>query len=423
MAVHCLDNTFLNFSGLSTPASNITGINVTGNDSLFSQHQSVEDILLSVLGPKTSPFFIPVAFTYLIIFIVGVGGNMLTCIVIAKHSKMRTPTNLYLFSLAISDLLVLLLGMPLEIYDLWQNYPFPFGESGCYFKVFLFEMVCFASVLNVTALSVERYVAVVHPLKTRYIITNKHAQRVISGVWLVSLLCAVPNTSLHGLYYLYLIEGVPVPESATCTLLKPKWIYNLVVQITTIFFYFVPMTVISVLYMVIGVKLGREQRQPGGDSWKSCSSDPSWKIQMESGRRRQVTKMLSVVVLVFGICWAPFHIDRLLWSFTTQWTDHMHDVYEYVHIFSGVLFYLSSAVNPIIYNVLSSRFRERFRELMCHRREGSVSRNSSPPLCRVLKASSANLAHGSRGKLRDSARLRPSVISSGSELEDETAFM
>ncbi|MCI4390199.1 hypothetical protein PGIGA_G00119890 [Pangasianodon gigas] len=203
---------------------------------------------------------------------------------------MRTPTNLYLFSLAISDLLVLLFGMPLEIYDLWQNYPFPFGESICCFKIFLFETVCFASVLNVMVLSIERYVAVVHPLKTRYAITNKHAQRVIGGVWVVSLVCAIPNTSLHGLHYYYLPEKVL--ESATCNLLKPQWIYNLVIQVTTILFYFVPMTVISVLYLVIGIRLGREQRQKGRKLGKNCSADTSWKIQVESGRRRQITKML-----------------------------------------------------------------------------------------------------------------------------------
>uniref|UniRef100_A0A4W4FRT7 G-protein coupled receptors family 1 profile domain-containing protein n=1 Tax=Electrophorus electricus TaxID=8005 RepID=A0A4W4FRT7_ELEEL len=319
---------------------------------------TLDDVLFRLLGPRRSPFFLPVTLTYVLIFVTGVVGNLLTCTVITKHRKMRTPTNLYLFSLAVSDLLVLLFGMPLEIYDLWQNYPFPFAEGVCSFKVFLFETVCFASVLNVTVLSVERYVAVVHPLKTRYAVTNKHAQRVIGGVWLASLVCAIPNTSLHGLRYYYLPEKVL--ESATCNLLKPQWIYNLVIQVTTVLFYFVPMVVISGLYLAIGVRLGREHRQ-----------------RVESSRRRQVTKMLAVVVLVFAICWAPFHIDRLLWSFITRWTDHMHNVFEYVHILSGVLFYLSSAVNPVIYNLLSTRFRERFLELVCSRLEPSASQGTS----------------------------------------------
>lgn len=97
-----------------------------------------------------------------------------------------------------------------------------------------------------------------------------------------------------------------------------------------------------------------------------------------------------VVVLVFAICWAPFHIDRLLWSFITSWTDHMHNIFEYVHIISGVLFYLSSAVNPIIYNLLSSRFRERFKELVCRPLPSSSSRNDSVPFSIINKDPSTN---------------------------------
>ncbi|XP_017573432.1 neuromedin-U receptor 2 [Pygocentrus nattereri] len=419
MSLNCFCE--LNGTEFGFALCNITTLNHTGNGSGNCQPQTLDDILFRLLGPRRSPFFLPVTLTYILIFITGVMGNLLTCTVITKHRKMRTPTNLYLFSLAISDLLVLLFGMPLEIYDLWQNYPFPFGESVCYFKIFLFETVCFASVLNVTVLSVERYVAVVHPLKTRYAITNKHAQRVIGGVWVVSLVCAIPNTSLHGLHYYYLPEKVL--ESATCNLLKPQWIYNLVIQVTTVLFYFVPMTVISGLYLVIGLRLGREQRQQGTKLGKNCSENTSWRIQVESGRRRQVTKMLAVVVLVFAICWAPFHIDRLLWSFITQWTDHMHNVFEYVHLLSGVLFYLSSAVNPIIYNLLSSRFRERFFELMCSRVDGNTSRNSSPPSCKRPSfpkgpaAITSNIQAAAAGP-------HPSVIFSRKwEQELETTFM
>ncbi|KAM8727756.1 neuromedin-U receptor 1-like isoform 2-T2 [Acanthopagrus schlegelii] len=160
---------------------------------------SEEDYLARHLGSRRSRVFLPVCVTYLTIFLVGVLGNSLTCAVILRYRVMQTPTNYYLLSLAVSDLLVLLLGMPLELYDMWENYPFLLGEGGCYFKTFLFETVCFASILNVTALSVERYVAVVHPLKVKHMTTRSHVKRVIFMLWVLSMLCAVPNTSLHGI--------------------------------------------------------------------------------------------------------------------------------------------------------------------------------------------------------------------------------
>ncbi|XP_067287570.1 neuromedin-U receptor 2 [Pseudorasbora parva] len=389
MALICLCES-MNGSDQGHVFCNSTTFNFTGNESGLCQLQTVDEVLFRLLGPRRSPFFFPVTFTYILIFITGVLGNLLTCTVITKDRKMQTPSNLYLFSLAISDLLVLLFGMPLEIYELWQNYPFPFGESICCFKIFLFETVCFASVLNVTVLSVERYIAVIYPLKTRYAITNKHAQRVIASVWALSLLCAIPNTSLHGLQYQYLPERVL--ESATCNLLKPKWVYNLVVQVTTVLFYFVPMMMISVLYMMIGLTLGRGLKQRKGKLGKH--SNDSWKVHLGSRPRRQVIKMHFVVVLVFAICWAPFHIDRLLWSFITSWTDHMYNIFEYVHIISGVLFYLSSAVNPIIYNLLSSRFRERFQALVCNR----LSRSSSMPFYVIPKDPPTDFQEQERGR-------------------------
>ncbi|XP_074495509.1 neuromedin-U receptor 2 [Sebastes fasciatus] len=359
-------------------------LNATGN---YTNDQFAEVNLFEILGPKRSPFFLPVTGVYLLIFLTGLSGNLLTCAVIAKHKKMRNPTNLYLVSLAVSDLLMLLIGMPLEIYDLWQNYPFPFGEGGCYFKTFLFETVCFASILNVTALSVERYIAVVYPLKTRYLSTNRHAKRVITIVWVVSMTCAIPNTSLHGIFYL----PERMEESAICAVLKPLWIYNMVMQITTVCFYFVPMMVISVLYLVMGLHLCRERRQPSGTFGKNCSTNTQRKISM-NGRRRQINKMLSIVVAVFGVCWAPFHIERLLWSSISQWTDLMHTIFQYVHILSGVFFYLSSAVNPIIYSLLSTRFRECFRELVCSQAEDNSSVRDSPPFPKILLEPSVSSA-------------------------------
>lgn len=257
-----------------------------------------EEYLEKYLGPRRSSLFLPIFLVYLLIFMVGVLGNLLTCTVIARNKVMWTPTNFYLFSLAVSDLLVLLLGMPLELYELWQNYPFLFGKGGCYFKIFLFETVCLASILNVTALSVERYIAVVHPLRAKYVVTRTHAKRVILTVWSVSVLCAVPNTSLHGIYRLPSGSGgnltMKIPDSATCTLVKPQWIYNLTIQVTTLLFFILPMLTISALYMLIGLQLKRENMHQVLEAKTGFGQDSFCNIrtQQQKARRRQVTKML-----------------------------------------------------------------------------------------------------------------------------------
>ncbi|XP_034035872.1 neuromedin-U receptor 1 [Thalassophryne amazonica] len=350
-----------------------------------------EDYLEKYLGPRRSPVFVPVCLIYLVIFMGGVVGNVLTCTVIARNKVMWTPTNYYLFSLALSDLLVLLPGMPLELYELWQNYPFLLGEGGCYFKTFLFEMVCLASILNVTALSVERYIAVVHPLQAKYVVTRTHAKRVILTVWALSVLCAVPNTVLHGIatlpHHLTSPDNLSkdLPASAICTLVKPRWMYNLTIQLTTLVFFILPMFTITILYVLIGLQLKREKVNQALETTSGFGQDSFCNIRMQQQkiRRRQVTKMLFVLVVVFGICWAPFHTDRLMWSFISDWTDSHREIFEYVHIISGVFFYLSSAVNPVLYNLMSTRFREMFKEVMCHRTHHVTPRTQSLSVTRI----------------------------------------
>ena len=71
-----------------------------------------DEYLSKVLGPKylTLKLVIPLTITYVVIFITGIFGNVATCTVIVRNSSMQTATNYYLFSLAISDLTLLLLG-------------------------------------------------------------------------------------------------------------------------------------------------------------------------------------------------------------------------------------------------------------------------------------------------------------------------
>ncbi|XP_010000430.1 PREDICTED: neuromedin-U receptor 2 [Chaetura pelagica] len=320
--------------------SNISWFNHFGlhEERLRRYLNSTEDYLAFLCGPRRSHLFLPMALVYTLIFVVGVVGNFLVCLVILKQRNMKTPTNYYLFSLAVSDLLVLLFGMPLEVYEMWSNYPFLFGPVGCYFKTALFETVCFASILSVTTVSLERYIAILHPFRAKLESTRKRALRTIVVLWVLSVLFALPNTGTHGIMLQYFPNGTLVPGSATCTVVMPMWIYNCIVQITSFLFYVLPMGVISILYYLMGLRLK-------GD--KSLEVEEMG-VSVQRPSRKSVTKMLFVLVMVFAVCWAPFHIDRLFFSFVVEWTEPLANIFNLIHVVSGVFFYLSSAVNPII---------------------------------------------------------------------------
>jgi hypothetical protein len=124
--------------------------------------------LTSSWGPKRDPLYIliPITAIYAVILLTGLVGNVSTCVVIARNKHMHTATNYYLFSLAVSDLLLLVSGLPQEMYYNWSRYPYVFGEAFCVLQGFAAETSANATVLTITAFTVERYVAICHPFQS-----------------------------------------------------------------------------------------------------------------------------------------------------------------------------------------------------------------------------------------------------------------
>jgi hypothetical protein len=94
-------------------ASEFFFVNNSDKDILFGfENESIEEYLVRMLGPKRLPLAVvlPITIIYVTIFVSGIIGNVAVCAVIARNKSMRTATNYYLFSLAVSDLTLLLLG-------------------------------------------------------------------------------------------------------------------------------------------------------------------------------------------------------------------------------------------------------------------------------------------------------------------------
>lgn len=142
---------------------------------------------------------IPMTLIYSLIFIVGLIGNISTCIVITRTKILHTATNYYLFSLSISDLLLLLSGLPQEMYSIWVRYPYIFGEAFCVIRGLAAETSANATVLTITAFTVERYVAICHPLRSHKLSQLSRVIRIIISIWIVALALALPQAARFGL--------------------------------------------------------------------------------------------------------------------------------------------------------------------------------------------------------------------------------
>ncbi|GJQ84306.1 hypothetical protein Trydic_g5244 [Trypoxylus dichotomus] len=348
-------------------------------------------------GPKRDPLYvvIPITVLYAFIFFAGVVGNIGTCIVIARNKCMHTATNYYLFSLAVSDLLLLISGLPPEIYSTWSKYPYIFGEAFCVLQGFAAETSANATVLTITAFTIERYVAICHPFLSHTLSKLSRAIKFIIGIWLLAMFLAIPQAISFGIIYEVSPDGRILNEEHYLCNVK-RVIIPHAFEISTLLFFVAPMSMITILYILIGLQLHKSTTVGPSRSnsvklkVKVCrqsvafannatqailiingTGESEMEKQEEEGRRnysrnaqatKHVVKMLVAVVVAFFICWAPFHAQRLLAIYGQPTTANMITAFRILTYLSGILYFLSTTINPLLYHIMSHRFREAFKD-------------------------------------------------------------
>lgn len=211
---------------------------------------AMEEILLPTDNREPLYIVIPMSVTYGIIFLTGLIGNISTCVVIARNKSMHTATNYYLFSLAVSDLLLLVSGLPPEMYRLWWPQVYIFGDIFCNLQSFAAETSANATVLTITAFTVERYIAICHPFLTHTVSKLSRAVKFVIAIWIAALCLAVPQAIPYGVLYETDAHGF---EISSCTI--KKMLMTFAFELSTFVFFVAPMTLIIVLYVCISVKL------------------------------------------------------------------------------------------------------------------------------------------------------------------------
>ncbi|XP_007518457.2 growth hormone secretagogue receptor type 1 [Erinaceus europaeus] len=274
---------------------------------------------------------------------VGTAGNALTVLAAWRFRELRTATNLQLCSLAAADLLVLL-GMPLDLARLWHFRPWRLGASACKLFQFVGEACTYAAALTVTALSAQRYCAICRPLRARALLTRGRAKGLLLAVWALAASGAAPVLLLVGVEHEPGADPRATAECRATDFAVRSGLLRAMLWVSSAFF-FLPLLCLSVLYALVGRTLWRRRRGRAGAALR--------------GRGHGHTVgMLAVVVFAFILCWLPFHVGRYLFfkSFEPGSLE-IAQISQYCNLVSFVLFYLSAAINPILYNIMSKRYR------------------------------------------------------------------
>ncbi|CAH1253796.1 NMUR2 [Branchiostoma lanceolatum] len=323
---------------------------------------SLEDLF----GPESAPLSIqiPLTIVYVITFMTGITGNVLTMIIFTTVPSLRNPTNFYLLSLAFSDLLMLVINLPVDMTEQLFQKSWVLGDTVCRSHVFMNELCYSATVMSICTLSIERYIAICHPLQAKTLVTKERTMTAIVAVWLLSIAFSLPVS----LWIQEVSFRLPSGESvwAKCTIpLQYQEQVQYFTAVATVVFFVVPMCLLAGLYLLIGVKLHKTRSNPKSRRAGKLGRRADALINKTRG---QAVKKLGLVVLAFAVCWTPYHALRLMYVYADMFGSTAKVVYLNMDYVSTVLLYLNSALNPVLYNLASKRFRHEFRVLLCKNR-------------------------------------------------------
>ncbi|KAK7803489.1 hypothetical protein U0070_002674 [Myodes glareolus] len=331
---------------------------------------------------------------YSLIFLLSVLGNTLVITVLIRNKRMRTVTNIFLLSLAVSDLMLCLFCMPFNLIpNLLKD--FIFGSAMCKTTTYFMGTSVSVSTFNLVAISLERYGAICRPLQSRVWQTKSHALKVIAATWCLSFTIMTPYPIYSNL--------VPFTKNNNqtanmCRFLLPSDAMQQSWQTFLLLILFlIPGIVMVVAYGLIslelyqGIKFDTSQKKSSKEKKLSRGSSRyedsdgcylqksrhSRKLELQqlstsnSGSRvnrirssgsaanliakKRVIRMLIVIVVLFFLCWMPIFSANAWRAYDTASAEkHLSGT---PISFILLLSYTSSCVNPIIYCFMNKRFR------------------------------------------------------------------
>ncbi|EHA98512.1 Bombesin receptor subtype-3 [Heterocephalus glaber] len=295
--------------------------------------------------------------TYAVIISVGILGNAILIKVFFKTKSMQTVPNIFITSLAFGDLLLLLTCVPVDathyLAEGWL-----FGRIGCKVLSFIRLTSVGVSVFTLTILSADRYKAVVKPLERQPSNAILKTYAKAGCVWIVSMIFALPEAVFSNVYTLRDSNKNRTFELCASYPISEKLLQEIHSLLSFLVFYIIPLSIISVYYSLIARTL-----------YKSTLNIPTEeqshaRKQIES--RKRIAKTVLVLVALFALCWLPNHLLYLHHSFTSETHADPSSVHFIVTIFSRILAFSNSCVNPFALYWLSKTFQEHFKaQLFC----------------------------------------------------------
>ncbi|XP_061482537.1 endothelin receptor type B [Rhineura floridana] len=293
-----------------------------------------------------------------VVFVLGIIGNSTLLRIIYKNKCMRNGPNILIASLALGDLLLIIIDIPINLYKLHAK-SWPFGAAMCKLVPFIQKTSVGITVLSLCALSIDRYRAVASWSRIKGIGVPMWTAIEIVLIWTVSLVLAVPEAIGFDLInFQYKGEKLKVcllnPHQETSFMqlykeAKDWWLFS--------FYFCLPLATTAVFYTLMTCEMLRKK------------SGMQIALNDHLKQRRDVAKTVFFLVLVFALCWLPLHLGRILkFALYDKNDPNRCELLSFLLVLDYIginMASLNSCINPIALYWVSKRFKNCFKSCLC----------------------------------------------------------
>ncbi|XP_072296688.1 chemokine (C-C motif) receptor 12a [Eucyclogobius newberryi] len=304
-------------------------------------------------GAKFIPIF------YFATFALGYVGNGLVLAILFKYEKLRSATNVFLLNLVLSNLIF---AASLPFWATYHMSEWVFGRFLCKAVSAAYLVGYNSSILFLTLMTFDRYLAVVHAVAAAKSRKRLYAVAASVGVWAVSVAASVKEIVLRGVSE-HPRNGLLCEETGYAKDVMDRWrLASLYVQFSL--FFLLPLFMVMFCYVSITVRV----------------------LATRMKEKCRTIKLIFVIIFTFFGFWTPFNIVCLLLavqlSSAAPASCEESKGLDYAFYVTRNLAYLYCGISPVFYTFVGKKFQRHFKRLMgkhvpCLKRRLSVSSQSS----------------------------------------------
>ncbi|NXX02229.1 LPAR5 protein, partial [Larus smithsonianus] len=283
---------------------------------------------------------------YILIFVTGLLLNVMALWIFIRYLRLKSVVMIYMFNLAVSDL-TFTLPLPLRLYY-YSNHHWPFGNTLCQVSGSVFQINMYGSCLFLLCINLDRYVAIVHPLRWRHLRRPKVAKLLCLFVWVVIFMGSIPTAIVHKQNHC----NVPNRTVYLCfeSFSDDMWQKNLfpLVVLAEILGFLLPLSAVT----YCSIRIFQELCKDG---------------QTKTLRQQKTVRLLLVNLVIFIICFVPYNTTLAVYGMikarVIKVQEETRTSVRQVLIMTMLLASMNCMLDPLIYYFSTEGFRNTFKKL------------------------------------------------------------